>query len=106
MRLGDVAAVCRSKNAGPFLITLDILFEEPNTFQIARRELTPDVFAKLYRVSAAAVRVTAWDEFRVLKATLPRHIAGGSPGDSDVYGCQQHAPLLEFDIHSGTVEVK
>jgi hypothetical protein len=35
---------------------------------------------------------------RAFKATLPRLIPAGAFGDSDVYGAQQHAPLLEVDI--------
>ena len=32
------------------------------------------------------------------KATLPRLVPAGDIGDTDVYGAQQHAPLLEVDI--------
>ncbi|MDB5851284.1 MAG: hypothetical protein JWP29_5036, partial [Rhodoferax sp.] len=29
-----------------------------------------------------------------IKFSMPRAICAGSPGDGDVYGAQQHAPLL------------
>jgi hypothetical protein len=29
---------------------------------------------------------------------VPRKIMAGDPGDRDVYGAQQHTPLLELDI--------
>jgi hypothetical protein len=29
-----------------------------------------------------------------IKFTLPRKVCAGSPGDGDVYGAQQHGPLL------------
>ena len=32
------------------------------------------------------------------KATLPRLVASGDIGDTDVYGAQQHAPLLDVEI--------
>jgi hypothetical protein len=35
---------------------------------------------------------------RVVKATLPRWAPAGSAGDRDVYGCQQHGPLLELEL--------
>ena len=31
-------------------------------------------------------------------ATIPRLVASGDVGDTDVYGAQQHAPLLDVDI--------
>ena len=30
--------------------------------------------------------------------TIPRPIAAGDIGDSDVYGAQQHAPLLTVEV--------
>jgi len=37
---------------------------------------------------------------KAIKATIERPIASGDLGETDVYGAQQHAPLLslEFDI--------
>ena len=32
------------------------------------------------------------------KATLPRRIPSGAVGDTDVYGAQQHAPLLDIEV--------
>jgi hypothetical protein len=29
---------------------------------------------------------------------VPRQIMSGDPGDRDVYGAQQHTPLLEIEI--------
>ena len=98
VRLGDVAAVCRTKNAGAFRLTIDVAFEDDELYDRARRALVPDVFARLFRVPAEDVHVVGWDAARVVKATLPRWAAAGSPGDRDVYGCQQHGPLLELRI--------
>ena len=97
-RLGEVATVCRTKNAGAFRLTIDVAFDDAGLYARAKRALVPELFARLYHVPADEVHVVAWDSARVIKATLPRWDAAGSPGDRDVYGCQQHGPLLELEL--------
>jgi hypothetical protein len=41
---------------------------------------------------------TVYDPALALKATLPRLVPAGDIGDTDVYGIQQHGPLLDVDI--------
>lgn len=99
-KLKDVAKVCKSKNAGPFELTIDVVFEDAETFRRvkATNVLTPALFARLYDVSANQVLFTPYDAAFAFKATLPRLVPAGDFGDTDVYGCQQHAPLLDVDI--------
>ena len=96
----DVAKVCKSKNAGPFELTIDVVFDNPGMFEKVKRTgvLGPELFARLYGVEAADVLFTVYDAAYAFKATLPRLVPAGDIGDTDVYGAQQHAPLLEVDI--------
>ena len=80
--LRDVAAVIRSKNAGPFELTLDVLLKEKEMFDKIREA---DVISIVYFPNAKAV-----------KATIVRPLASGALGERDVYGAQQHAPLMNF----------
>ena len=41
---------------------------------------------------------TEYPAGNAFKATIPRLIPSGDVGDTDVYGAQQHAPLLEVEI--------
>jgi Domain of unknown function (DUF4387) len=96
----DIARVCKSKNAGPFELTIDVVFDDPALYQRVKNSgvLSPVLFARLYGVAAEDVLFTPYDAASAFKATFPRLIASGDIGDTDVYGCQQHAPLLEVDI--------
>jgi hypothetical protein len=96
----NLARVCKSKNAGPFELTIDVVFEDAETFRRARATgvLNAALFARLYDVPEARVLFTPYDAAFAFKATLPRLVAAGAFGDTDVYGCQQHAPLLDIDI--------
>lgn len=96
----DIAKVCKSKNAGPFDLTIDVVFEDAETFRRVRGTgaLCPALFARLYGVAEEHVLFTPYDAAFAFKATIPRLVPAGDFGDTDVYGCQQHAPLLDVDL--------
>lgn len=98
--LKHVAKVCKSKNAGPFELTIDVVFEDAQTFSRVKASnvLTASLFARLYGVQEEHVLFTPYDAAFAFKATLPRLVPAGDLGDTDVYGCQQHAPLLDVDL--------
>jgi hypothetical protein len=100
MKLVDAVRVIRSKNAGPLTLTIDLLFDDPAHYEraLAAASLTPAEIAQCYGVSANAVHVTPYPAALAVKIVLDRKIVAGSPGDRDVYGAQQHGPLLEVEI--------
>jgi len=99
-RIRDIAVVCKSKNAGPFELTIDVVFDGPETFArvAGTGVLCPALFARLYGVKQEDVLFTPYPAAHAFKATLPRLVSAGDVGDTDVYGAQQHAPLLEVEI--------
>lgn len=96
----DLAKVCKSKNAGPFELTVDVVFDSAETFRQVKATgvLGPALFARLYNVPENQVLFTPYDAAFAFKATFPRLVPAGDFGDTDVYGCQQHAPLLDVDL--------
>jgi hypothetical protein len=98
--LGEIASVVRSKNAGPFHYTFDVMFADEQTFQHLKEtnQITHERFAETYRLPLEDVLWTVYEPGRAFKATVRRPAACGDPDDGDVYGCQQHAPLLEWEL--------
>jgi hypothetical protein len=96
----DIAKVCKSKNAGPFEITIDVVFDNAEMFERVKATgvIGAGLFARLYNVPEENILFTPYDAAFAFKATFPRPIPAGDFGDTDVYGCQQHAPLLTVDI--------
>jgi hypothetical protein len=96
----DVARVCKSKNAGPFELTIDVVFDDASTFERVKATgvLCAGLFARLYGVPEASVLFTPYNAAFAFKATFTRLVPAGDFGDTDVYGCQQHAPLLDVDL--------
>jgi hypothetical protein len=103
IKLTDVARVIRSKNSGPYELTLDVMFREKTMYDYFKsgRLIDEALIARLYGIPLADVLGIVWFEpASAVKATIRRPVASGAIGDSDIYGAQQHAPLLkiEFDI--------
>lgn len=101
MSLYDLAQIVRSKNAGPFTLTIDLFFESLGDMRRALDSpaLAPERIAELYRVPAHAVAVHAFEPALAIKVRLPRPSgASGSPADRDVYGSQHHFPLAGVEV--------
>ncbi len=100
VKLVDIAKVIRSKNAGPTVLTLDLLFNDEAGFKAAcaSKSLTADAIAKLYSQPVAKVEVLPYPPALAIKIVMPRRIVSGNPGDSDVYGAQQHGPMLGIEL--------
>ena len=99
MILKDVASVIRSKNAGPYELTLDVILKEQETFEAMREKeiINPSVIAKLYQIPESDVLgIVYFPNAKAIKATIVRPLASGALGERDVYGAQQHAPLMDF----------
>lgn len=99
--LRETARVVRSKNSGPFELTLDIMFRSEAYYRQVKRGrlVTEELIARLYRIPRDRVlRVIYFDPAWAVKIVISRTVASGSPGDTDVYGAQQHGPLLELEL--------
>lgn len=97
--LKDLARVVRSKNAGPTQLTLDLFFKDQAAYAraVGSVALLPSGVARLYGVPAETVQRHLLPQLSAIKFSLPRRCAG-DPGDGDIYGAQQHAPLLELQL--------
>lgn len=98
--LSSLAALVRSKNAGPFWLTVDLMFRDDQGFQraCACPGLTPPAVAALLGIEESQVLVSRLDSVRAMKISFPRRHSAGSPGDSDTLGGQQYAALLNVMI--------
>jgi SM-20-related protein len=103
-RLRDIALVVRSKNTSPFTYALDIMFREASDYEHFKSQQLVDaaLIGRLYAIPRDQVLdVIYFDPAMAIKICLVREIPSGAPGDRDVYGAQQHAPLLEWEFAAG-----
>ena len=100
-KLVELAKVLRSKNSGPFQITLDVLFGSRENYERVVRSgvINRENICRAYNLQDKDItEVVFFDSAMGIKVTFNRKISSGSAFDRDVYGAQQHAPLMEFII--------
>ena len=89
----------RSKNAGPFELTLDVLLKDDEMFRKIREAevINKSVIAELYQIPEKdVISIVYFPNAKAIKATIVRPLSSGALGERDVYGAQQHAPLVGF----------
>jgi len=101
IKLRDAAKVIRSKNSGPYELTFDIIFKDKETYENIKssRVINRELIAGLYSVDIDDVKeIVEFTPANAIKATIRRRVVSGAAGDSDIYGAQQHAPLLGLEM--------
>lgn len=99
--LGELASIVRSKNAGPFRLTVDVFFETSADYH---RAVESDVFTEAsiceaYGLDPSAILgIYEMEELSAVKVSFERPTPAGNRDDSDVYGAQQHSPMLDLRI--------
>jgi Domain of unknown function (DUF4387) len=99
-KLWELARLVRAKNAGPFTLTFDIIFADAETYEQVKQSgvISRELFARLYRVPEEQVLFFEHDRAWALKASIPRPAGSGDLEDTDVFGGQQHGPLVDLEI--------
>ncbi|MBI1966103.1 MAG: DUF4387 domain-containing protein [Betaproteobacteria bacterium] len=99
-RLWQVAKLIRSKNAGPFELTFDVIFKDRASYEKARDAniINAQWFAQTYRMKPEAVSIIHYDAANAIKITIPRPVVSGDINDTDVFGGQQYGPLVDLDV--------
>jgi len=99
--LRELAQVIRSKNAGPFELTFDIIFDREAAYEEVKMSgaLTAEKLARLYNIPVEDVLVAMFfDAAMAFKMTVKRRWQQGSSGERDTFGAAQHAPLMDIMI--------
>jgi hypothetical protein len=100
VKLSQCASLIRSKNAGPFALTFDVMFSSVPAYEWVKRSgvLTAERFAEIYGVPVKDVNAFECDQALAFKFSIPRPRVQGDFGDGDMHGGQQYAPLLEIEV--------
>ncbi|MFI0350222.1 DUF4387 domain-containing protein [Actinomadura sp. 9N407] len=93
--LGELALEVRSKNAGPFWVTMELFMRDAEGYTTVADEdfINEAVIARLYGLDPANIRIFRIPDLNVVKISFPRPVAQGSLRDRDVHAGQHHVPL-------------
>ena len=100
VKVRDICRHVRSKNAGPFWVTIDLFFNGPESFVRygMSESLGPKLFESLYGTNPDMVKRFAVNTLNVVKISYPRPQPQGWMGERDMHQGQSFARLLDVEI--------
>lgn len=101
VKLSDISDVIRSKNSGPYELTFDIILKTRNDYDfiVKNNLINKKMFSELYKISEEdIINIIFFEPAKAIKITIVRPMVSGDLGEADVYGAQQHVPLLNLEF--------
>ncbi len=97
-RLGDTVLKVRSKNAGPYWVTIDVFCGDAQTFEKVSLQLATDAVARLFDQPTQEDKRLDIADLNVVKFSLPRPVVQGDRADRDMHGAQWAVLLAEHEL--------
>lgn len=97
-QVSDIAHKVRSKNAGPFWVTVDVFCGTTAAYDRLRDGLKTDAIAALYHQPVTAMKRFDIPELNVIKFSFPRPVVQGHRADRDMHGAQWSTILAELRL--------
>ena len=94
--LTNTFRLIRSKDAGPFVLTIDLFCHDEGAYRrvLESGVLAAETFAALYGVDASDVEIHRVDTINAIKVSFPRRVPSGELADNDITGGQEYGPLV------------
>lgn len=96
--VGDRVKSIRSKNAGPFWITIDLFCDSPSNFSKLCDELKTSTVADALHVQLSQIKRFDIANLNVIKFSVPRPVVQGHRADRDMHGAQWAVLIEELPI--------
>ena len=96
--LGSIVETVRSKNAGPFIITIDIFCKREDVYRKIEVSLNKKFLSKYLNVKEGSIKIYLIDNLKVLKVSVDRLFIQGSRFDRDIHGAQLANLISELMI--------
>jgi hypothetical protein len=98
VELGKLVEKVRSKNAGPFWLTIDIFCGNAEAFDAVVLALPTERIAVLTGAEVSRIKRFDIKSLNVVKFTLPRPMVQGSIGERDMHGASWAALISELKL--------
>lgn len=99
-KLHTLTRLIRSKNAGPFELTIDIIFNDQASYERVKKSglVSKAFIAGMFQIEPAKVKLFHYDPAYAIKASVPRYTVSGDPDETDVFAGQQYPQLVDLEI--------
>lgn len=98
-QIREIVTKVRSKNAGPFWVTIDIFCGSDAAFEQITNSLSTARVASLYRCDLEAIKRFDIPSLNVVKFSFPRPQIQGAIADRDMHGAAWAPLLAELDLN-------
>lgn len=97
-QIGSIARKVRSKNAGPFWLTIDIFCGSDEAFERISTGMQTGAVAALFDANVQELKRFDIPSLNVVKISLPRPVIQGARADRDMHGASFANLVAEMDI--------
>lgn len=97
--IGAVARKVRSKNAGPFWLTIDIFCGDNEAYDRIVEGLSTERVAQALQADPSTLKRFDIEALHVIKISLPRPVVQGHRTDRDMHGAAWAALIAEMEIN-------
>ena len=95
-KLSSIVKNIRSKNAGPFWVTIDIFCKNKKNLNEISKKLNIHLLSKLLKIKKENIRTFEIEKLNVIKISFPRLLVQGHMEDRDMHGAQYSVILAEI----------
>ncbi len=99
-RLRDICTYVRSKNAGPFWVTIDLFFDGAENYARYKDRIDTEAVKALIGGDVAMIKKFNLDSLCVVKLSYPRQRPQGGVDERDMHSGQQYVRLLDMVVGS------
>lgn len=98
MKVSEIASYVRSKNAGPFWVTIDIFCDNSEAYKLIcdSSSISAKTFSDMFQVPESYIKLFYLDDLNVVKISYPRSTPQGGPNEFDMHAGQQYLPVLDI----------
>ena len=98
--IGELASYVRSKNAGPFWVTIDIFCDDEESYRkiSASKNLNGKTIGEIYHTNPEDVKLFFLDALKVIKISYPRSCPQGGRDERDMHSGQQYIEILDLRV--------
>lgn len=97
--LGSIVKKVRSKNAGPFWLTIDIFCGDRDAFERTCNGLSTERVSAVFATDPNNIKRFEIPSLNVVKFSLPRPTFQGSVEDRDMHGASWAALLSDVELN-------
>jgi len=97
-RLKNQVEKVRSKNAGPFWVTIDVFCRQDGSFQEIADALSNSRMSELFDVECSDLKRFELPDLHVIKFSVPRPQVQGTRDDRDMHGAAMAILLEEYEL--------